>query len=149
MRRAYALACALAACGAGCTSFGLTTTVIDTPNEYVPRPFKGDTEPALTPTDVTDLYRVESLGPNVYYDGGQDLWYRRARRQWYQAFRWNGNWFIVSKTPALLVGREIEKVSLPTLPQEDDDMVFDEQGLPTLPDLEDVPDEDDPVQAPP
>ncbi len=113
-----------------CVSGAITTTTLPEAREGpIPSPFEGDEAPLLETSDVEGLMKAPGLGPNVYYHGPADLWYRRAYRRWYQAFRWNGNWFILPETPAVLVGREIEKVKLPEL-----------EDLPRLPDLEDADD---------
>ncbi len=133
MRRA-ALAVAGLLCGA-CVAFGITTTVQPESREGpIPPPFQSDEAPALAASNVEGLFRAPSLGPNVYFHEPAQLWYRRAYRRWYQAFRWNGNWFILAKTPQILVGREIEKVVLPELP---DDPGDDPRELPELPELPD------------
>lgn len=134
-RAVLALVCAVCT---GC-AYGVTTTTQPAPREGpIPPPFVGDDPPALAPTDVEGLSRAPSLAPNVYYYAPADLWYRRAYRRWYQAFRWNGNWFILAETPTVLVGRKIEKVVLPELP----DLPADPRGLPELPELpDDDPDE--------
>ena len=126
-----ALASALAALALGaCISGSITTTTTPESREGpIPPPFKGDEPPVLEATDAEGLMKAPALGPNVYYHDPADLWYRRAYRRWYQAFRWNGNWFILPETPAVLVGREIEKVELPDL-----------EDLPPLPQIEDADD---------
>ncbi len=136
MRRA-ALAGAGLLCGA-CVAFGITTTVQPESTEGpIPTRFQSDEPPALAASDVEGLFRAPSLGPNVYFHEPPNLWYRRAYRRWYQAFRWNGNWFILAETPEILVGRKIEKVELPELPDLPDLPDDDPRELPGLPELPD------------
>jgi hypothetical protein len=131
----------------GCTAFGISTTPIRESNEGpVPTAFEGEETPALAPADVEGLFRAPALGPNVYYHQPADLWYRRAYRRWYQAFRWNGSWFILAETPEVLVGREIEKVELPEPP---DAVRDDPRDLPELPELPELPDEEEEGFEPP
>lgn len=83
----------------------------------VPAPFAGKEPPALEPTDAAGLFMAPSLAPNVYYHDREDLWYRYAYRRWYQAFRWNGNWFILGEEPPeILSGRKLMRPELPELP---------------------------------
>ncbi|MBW2281060.1 MAG: hypothetical protein JRG82_09980 [Deltaproteobacteria bacterium] len=127
-KRAASALVASALCS--CISGAITTTTLPESREGpIPARFQGSEPPVLDATDVPGLMKASGLGPNVYYHDPADLWYRRAYRRWYQAFRWDGNWFILSGTPAVLVGREIEKVELPDL-----------EDLPPLPDVEDVDD---------
>jgi hypothetical protein len=103
---------------------GLTMTPI--PDEYegpIPDPFTGSEPPALEPTRHAGLKKAPSLGPDVYYDEPTELWYRYEFRRWYQAFRWNGNWFVLQETPEALASVEISP----------------EQPLPTLPEYEEPP----------
>lgn len=137
MKRARA-AIAVVLCSA---CIGITQTVQPESLEGpIPPPFQGAEAPALAPTDVEGLFRAPSLGPNVYFHEPADLWYRRAYRRWYQAFRWNGNWFILAETPQVLVGREIQKVELPELPP--DRAGDDPRALPELPELPELPDDE-------
>jgi len=116
-----------------CISGAITTTTLPESREGpIPARFEAEAPPVLEPTDVEGLMKVSGLGPNVYYHDPADLWYRRAYRRWYQAFRWDGNWFILPETPVVLVGREIEKVALPDL--------GDVPPLPEIEDPDDLPD---------
>ena len=127
-----------------CTLNMTTTTVPESVEGPIPPPFEGVEAPALAPTDVEGLSRAPSLAPNVYYYAPADLWYRRSYRRWYQAFRWNGNWFILAETPEVLVGRKIERVELPELP----DLGDDADELPDLPELPDEPEPDEGFEPP-
>jgi len=138
-----ALALLLLGCPTG--NFGVTITQPPAVRQPpIPEAFSGDAAPALEATDWPGLFRAPRLGPNVWFHEPGDLWYRYAYHRWYQAFRWNGNWFIVAETPAVLVGREIERVALPELPE-----------LPTLPEvpeddataLPELPEDDAPDEA--
>ena len=148
MIRVAALALACAIC-TGCV-LGVTTTVQPASLEGpIPPPFHADEAPVLAPTEIEGLSRAPSLAPNVYYHAPADLWYRRAYRRWYQAFRWNGNWFILAETPTVLVGREIERVALPELPELPTlpELPDDATALPELPELPEVPEDDGPDEA--
>lgn len=121
----------------GCLILGATggLTVTQVPDEYegpIPDPFSGDAPPALEPTPYEGLLRAPSLGSDVYYHEPTDLWYRYTFRRWYQAFRWDGAWFVLPETPTILVDVETSPAEpLPTLPEYED--------LPTLPEYEDLP----------
>ena len=114
-----------------CIPVGLQITrgpATDRDEAPIPAPFKAEGPPALESTPHPGLQKAPSLGPNVYYSEGEDLWYRWAYRRWYQAFRWNGNWFVLMETPSVLANVELEKVELPTL-----------EGLEELPPLPPLP----------
>jgi len=81
----------------------------------IPSPFEGDQTPALEPTSYVGLQKAPALGPNVYFHQAENLWYRWAYRRWYQAFRWDGNWFVLMEAPDVLAEVPLEKVKLPTL----------------------------------
>ncbi len=117
------LALAAAGCLAGAQG-GITITgpppITEGP---IPSPFEAEEPPALEPTDTPDLFSAPSLGPNVYFHESDKLWYRYAYRRWYQAFRWNGNWFVLEEPPEILSERELVKPKredLPTLPEYED-----------------------------
>ena len=60
-------------------------------------------------------------------------------RRWYQAFRWNGNWFILEDIPPLIQERTPpppEEDELPTLPEYEPKRP---EELPTLPEYEEFP----------
>ena len=103
-----------------CVSLSISMPPPGPPPPPIPDVFSGDSQPALEATGIEGLLAARSLGPNVYFHAGDDLWYRRAYRRWYQAFRWNGNWFLVAETPEFLEGIKIEKVALPELPDLED-----------------------------
>ena len=112
----------------------------DRPEVPIPAVFRSEEPPDLEPCPYPGLQRAPSLGPNIYFQESENLWYRRAYRRWYQAFRWNGNWFVLMETPAILADVPIEKVRLPTLE--------DLEELPPLPPVPDRPgsaaDDDEP-----
>jgi hypothetical protein len=114
-----------------CVSVSISMPPEGPPPPPIPKMFTGDTEPILEPTGIEGLLAARSLGPNVYYHG--DLWYRRAFRRWYQAFRWNGNWFLLNETPDFLDGIAIEKAPRPDL--RDLERLEDLPELPPLPDF--------------
>ncbi len=99
----------------------------------IPEPFAGPGPPSLEETDVPGLQAASSLDPDVYYHEPSELWYRYTFRRWYQAFRWDGHWFIVEEVPDFLAERASAPRELPTLPE------FEPGELPTLPEYEDDP----------
>ena len=123
MKQLAAMLALLMASAPGCLVVGavggLTMTPI--PDEYegpIPEPFSGSEPPQLEPTRHAGLQKAASLGPDVYYDEPTELWYRYKFRRWYQAFRWNGNWFVLQETPQVLAGVETSPDKpLPTLPE--------------------------------
>ena len=123
---------------AGCEQLGVGVVVTRPPpvkQPPVPSPFEGSEPPALESTETPGLLRAAALGEHVYFYEPEELWYRHAYRRWYQAFRWNGNWFILEETPELLAERTPEAPTLdelPTLPEY-------ERDLPTLPEYEQFP----------
>ena len=68
----------------------------------IPSPFEGEQEPELLATEIEGVFKAPSLAPNVYFHASEEDWYRFAYRRWYQAFRWNGNWFILERKPVVL-----------------------------------------------
>lgn len=122
---------AILSCALACLSCALQITKgppTDRDEAPIPSPFEGSEAPPLEPTAHPGLQKAPSLGPNVYFHPAEDLWYRWAYRRWYQAFRWDGNWFVLMETPSILADVELEKVELPTL-----------KGLEELPPLPPVP----------
>ncbi len=104
---------------AGCVGMNAGMSVTGPPEVRqppVPAPFDAEGPPTLEPTDTPGLSSAPSLAPNLYYYEPDDAWYRYAYRRWYQAFRWNGNWFILDAAPEILVDRPIERRELPELP---------------------------------
>jgi hypothetical protein len=75
------------------------------PEPRTPEPFVSMEEPKLVPTEVPGLFAVPSLDATVYYYKPEELWYRYAYRSWYQAFRWDGAWFIPGKLPDVVKAR--------------------------------------------
>ena len=131
---------------------GITTTPTRASNEGpIPDPLSGDGPPALEETDEPGLLAAPSLDANLYYHQPSELWYRHTFRRWYQAFRWNGNWFLVDEVPEFLADRSIAPEELPTLPEYERGELptlpeYEPRDLPTLPEYEDEPleYEDDP-----
>ncbi len=94
-------------------------TVTQPPPSYeppIPERFRGEGPPELRNTDAPGLLRAPSVDRDLYYFRPDDLWYRFAYNRWYQAFSWNGNWFVPEQVPEVLKGRE-PKRTLPTLPE--------------------------------
>ncbi len=105
---------------AACTPTGFSITATPTPEPKqppIPSPFSGEEEPVLEATDKDGLHMAPGLAPNVYFYEPEDVWYRYAYRRWYQAFRWNGSWFILDEPPDVLADRKLEKRELPTIPE--------------------------------
>ena len=104
---------------AGC--IGLAVSQIPENTEPpIPSPFRGDTAPELVPTETAGVLAAESLGPNVFYFEPEDLWYRYRFKRWYQAFRWDGTWFIQPDPPPAVVSQVSlapEDDRIPTLPE--------------------------------
>jgi len=103
----------------GC--IGLAVTQIPENTEPpIPNPFRGDTPPELEETEAEGVMAAPSLGPNVFYVESEDLWYRYRYKRWYQAFRWNGTWFIQPDPPPLVVAQvslDPKDDRIPTLPE--------------------------------
>lgn len=109
----------LAACQP--TGFGITATPPpEVKQPPIPSPFRGEEQPVLERTDKQGLFSAPELAPNVYFYEAEDLWYRYAYRRWYQAFRWNGSWFILEEPPEILADHKLEKRELPTIPEYED-----------------------------
>ena len=96
-------------------------TIVQVPDEYegpIPSRFEGDGPPELEQTEIPGLLAAPGLDRNLYFHEPEDLWYRYTYRRWYQAFRWNGNWFVLEQTPLILNKVEIVVPDkLPTLPE--------------------------------
>lgn len=107
----------------GCLLLGISvsTQQAEVKREVVPKPFEGEEPPPLEATQKAGLFHAPSLGPNVYYFEPDDLWYRFGYRRWYQAFRWNGNWFILEDEPMILRDVKLVIPKLPTLPEYEDE----------------------------
>jgi len=67
-----------------------------------PKPFRAESVPALEPTTYAKLFRAPSLSENLYYYEPDELWYRRWKGRWYQAFSWDGHWFPPKQVPQVL-----------------------------------------------
>lgn len=98
---ALVLACLLG----GCTPQLLGITIEEPPPPppppWVPRPLQGEAAPELEPTGQPGLSRAAET-PGLYYYEPDDLWYRRARHTWFQAFTWDGHWFPPERVPGVL-----------------------------------------------
>ena len=104
---------------AACVPTGLSIVMQPAPavkQPPIPSTFEGDGDPTLEKTDQAGLFYVPELGPNVYFYKSDDLWYRYAYHRWYQAFRWDGNWFILQDPPEVLAKRKLIRRELPELP---------------------------------
>jgi hypothetical protein len=114
MRLSLILLLALCACA---RVGGIAVTPPPVRNEPpIPERLEAETAPALVETDAPGLLRASSVDLDLYYYRPDDLWYRFAYNRWYQAFSWNGNWFVPERVPEALIGRE-PKRTLPTLPE--------------------------------
>ena len=86
----------------------------------VPSPLKGDAEPELVATEAEGVHVAPELGPNIFYFEPDDLWFRYRYKRWYQAFRWDGTWFIQPDPPPVvvaLVSLDPTDDKIPTLPE--------------------------------
>ncbi len=116
--RATLLAAALGC--AGCvsvTDFGLWIEQPPPPAPELPAParFSGDAPPALVTTEQPGLLRAPTLSQDLYYYEPIELWYRRWRGRWYQAFTWDGHWFPpAGKVPPAVAA--VEPASAPASP---------------------------------
>jgi hypothetical protein len=81
------------------------TTQEQEPEPRAPDPLISMTEPKLEPTGVEGLLAAPALDPTLYYYEPDELWYRYAYKRWYQAFRWDGNWFIPDDVPKAVKDR--------------------------------------------
>ncbi len=103
MRRAAA-ALVLASALAGCMT--ASVWVEPPPPERreppAPKPFKAEAAPALAATSYAKLFRAPSVSENLYYYEPDELWYRRWKGRWYQAFSWDGHWFPPKQVPQAL-----------------------------------------------
>jgi hypothetical protein len=117
VRRGAAPLALLAVLELACGPFGAVTVTAPPPRYEPPVPerFGGKAAPLLLETDAPGLLRAPSVDEHLYYYRPDDLWYRFAFNRWYQAFAWNGNWFVPEKVPDVLRGREPRR-SFPTLP---------------------------------
>lgn len=72
-----------------------------------PDPFLAPGDPDLATTDVEGLFGAPELDPNCYFYEPEKSWYRYWNRNWFQAFRWDGAWFLLrpEDVPAFLRGR--------------------------------------------
>lgn len=110
----------------GCLTQDFGVTITQPPpikQRPIPDAFEGEEAPKLEATDRPGLFRAPELAENVWFHEPSDLWYRYTYRGWYQAFRWNGNWFIIEEPPEVLADVELVVPTLPELPE-----------LPELPD---------------
>jgi hypothetical protein len=72
------------------------------PEPPMPAPFQGEQAPPLVATSIEGVLAAPSVDAHLYYSSAERLWYRYAKGQWYQAFRWNGHWFPPENVPAEL-----------------------------------------------
>lgn len=104
----------------GCPTGNFDVTVTQPPpikQPPIPGSFEGDAAPGLEATDRPGVFSAPELGPNVWFHEPADLWYRHAYRRWYQAFRWNGNWFVLDEPPKVLADIKVVVPELPELPE--------------------------------
>ena len=69
------------------------------PEPQTPDPLVSLEDPKLQPTATEGLFAVPGLKENVFYYEPNELWYRYEYRKWFQAFRWDGYWFVPDKVP--------------------------------------------------
>jgi hypothetical protein len=101
---------------AGCSSsfdVWVQPPPIPKPEPPLPPPFEGEQAPALEATTVQGILVAPPEFENLYYSEPDGLWYRYWRSRWYQAFRWNGNWFPPEDVPAPLRAGPLEVSSTP------------------------------------
>ena len=72
------------------------------PEPRTPDPLVSLEEPKLEPTEVEGLFAAPGLAESLFYYEPQELWYRYEYRRWFQAFRWDGYWFVPEKVPEVL-----------------------------------------------
>jgi hypothetical protein len=102
LRALLALAAALLA--TACIQV-VRTTQEQEPEPRAPDPLVSMEEPKLEPTGVEGLLAAPALDPTLVYYEPEELWYRYAYKRWYQAFRWDGNWFIPDDVPKAVKDR--------------------------------------------
>lgn len=108
----------LTACAPGQFGIIVTPPPPAEPEPIVPEPFQGTEPPALVETEMEGLLAAPSVHRTLYFHESSELWYRYAYHRWYQAFRWNGHWFLPERTPDALLERTPEAPrKLPTLPE--------------------------------
>jgi hypothetical protein len=84
---------------------------IPKPEPPLPPPFEGAAAPPLEATAVRGILVAPPEYENLYYSETDELWYRYWRTRWYQAFRWNGNWFPPEDVPPPLRAGPLEPPS--------------------------------------
>lgn len=102
-RAPLVLCVALAGCIQGST--WIEPPPPEPPQPPMPKPFASQpaqATPALAPTAYTGLFRAPSVSENLYYYEPDELWYRRWKGRWYQAFAWDGHWFPPRQVPQAL-----------------------------------------------
>ncbi len=80
--------------------------IVDPP---LPQRLEGEA-PALLETEFEGI-QIAANHPELYYVQAEDLWYRYWRKQWYQAFNWDGNWFPPERVP-----KQLRAGPIPTSP---------------------------------
>jgi hypothetical protein len=79
----------------------------DAPPPRTPDPYLAEAPGDLVPTDHPGLFQAPELGRTCYTYEPDRSWYRFAYSNWYQAFRWDGEWFLLldKDVPKFLAGR--------------------------------------------
>jgi hypothetical protein len=94
--------------GAACIQVVQTAPEME-PEPQTPAPLVSMEEPKLVATGVPGLMAAPALDPTLYYYEPDELWYRYAYRRWFQAFRWDGSWFVPEKVPDVVKARVPEE----------------------------------------
>ena len=77
------------------------------PPPPTPDPYLAAGPGELVATDHPGLFQAPELGRTCYTYEPKREWYRFAYNHWYQAFRWDGDWYLVpdAQVPKFLAGR--------------------------------------------
>ena len=102
------LSIALVLAGTACIQVVQTAPEME-PEPQTPDPLVSMEEPKLVPTDAPGLFAAPAIDPTLYYYEPDELWYRYSYRRWFQAFRWDGSWFVPEKVPDVVKARVPEE----------------------------------------
>jgi hypothetical protein len=107
-RTSRLLPIALVLAGAACIQVVQTAPDME-PEPQTPDPLVSMEPPKLVPTEAPGLFAAPALDPTLYYYEPDELWYRYSYRRWFQAFRWDGAWFVPERVPDVVKARVPEE----------------------------------------
>jgi hypothetical protein len=98
-------------CAACLTGFGfeVVTPPPAHPDPPTPKRLEREAAPELIPTDAPGVFHAPSADEHLYWVESDELWYRRWRGRWYQAYSWNGFWFPPENVPEEVRKQAVKK----------------------------------------